>query len=128
MRTAKRVPAPPGWAALPTSRSARWFLPRRPGVTTKRSVLVHHPVTIRSWVGWKAARFLAARGGLQLLRASAMLPREVWEPLAGLIPTAGARAVARANHPGRFFSLVVGTEGELVAFAKIARDSRGADP
>lgn len=127
-RPLERVPDPPAeWAALPTSRSARWFLPRRPGVTTERSFLIHHPVTIRSRIAWEAARFLAARGGLRLLPSSAMLPREVWRAVAGLIPKGGALAVARANHPGRFFSMVVGAEGELVAFVKVARDSSGAD-
>jgi hypothetical protein len=128
MRPSPRVPDPgPEWAALPTSRSARWFLPRRPGVLTNRSFLIHHPVTIRSRVGWEAGRFLATRGGLQLLRSSAMLPREVWDPVADLIPAGGALSVARANHPGRYFAVVIGAGGDLQAFVKVARDSRGDD-
>jgi hypothetical protein len=35
-------------------------------------------------------------------------------------------AVARANHPGRFLSLVFGADGRPVAFVKVARDSAGA--
>jgi hypothetical protein len=56
-----------------------------------------------------------------------MMPREVWDRVAPLIPVGGALAVARANHPGRFLSLVVGEQGELRAFVKIARDSIGSE-
>lgn len=127
-RPTERVPDPrPEWAALPTQRAPRWFLPREPGRRTERSFLIHHPVTTRSRVAWKAARFLAARGALRVLRPSAMLPREVWDPVAGLIPKGGALSVARANHPGRFFALVVGAEGDLLAFVKVARDSAGTE-
>jgi hypothetical protein len=51
----------------------------------------------------------------------------VWEATVHLIPKGGAVAVARANHPGRYISLVVGADNRLVALVKIARDSVGAD-
>jgi len=62
-----------------------------------------------------------------LLRPSALLPREVWDPVASLIPRHGALAVAKANHPGRFLALIVGQRGELRAFVKVARDSHGCE-
>ncbi|HEX6207132.1 MAG TPA: hypothetical protein VF058_02125 [Actinomycetota bacterium] len=127
-RAPERVPDPTReWATLPTSRAPRWFLPRRRGTATRRSFMIYHPVTLRSRVGWEAARRLAAVGALELLRPSNMLPREVWEPVAGVIPQGGALAVARANHPGRFLALVVGADGDLLAFLKVARDSVGSD-
>jgi len=112
---------------LPWSRSPRWYVPRNPGIITRRSFLIYHPVTLRSRLGWEAARSLAGRGAFRLLRPSALMPREIWDPVASLIPSGGALAVARANHPGRFLALVVGDRGELRAFVKIARDSVGSE-
>jgi thymidylate kinase len=117
----------PDWVTLPWSRSPRWYVPRNPGLVTRRSFLIYHPVTIRSRVGWEASRVLAARGAFRLLRASAMMPREIWDPVAPLIPPGGALAVAKANHPGRFLALVVGNRGELRAFVKVARDGLGSE-
>jgi hypothetical protein len=127
---APRPPVPdpePDWVTLPGSRSPRWYLPRRPGPVTRRSFLIFHPVTLRSRIGWELVRWLAAGGALRILPPSPLLPREVWDPIATLIPPRGALAVARANHPGRFFALIVGERGDLRAFVKIARDGVGSE-
>ena len=110
------APADPGpnWVALPWSRSPRWFLPREPAAHAKSSLSVYHPVTLRSRVGWEAARVLAGRGTFRLRRGSALLPREVWEAAGHLIPAGGGLSVARANHPGRFLALVFDREGRPV--------------
>jgi hypothetical protein len=56
-----------------------------------------------------------------------MLPREPWEAVVSIVPTGGSVAVARANHPGRFLSLVIDRNGTPVALAKVARDAAGAE-
>jgi hypothetical protein len=128
MVAAGRAPDPgPDWVALPSWRSPRWYLPREPAENTRTSLLVYHPITRRSRVGWEVARVLAARGLLGLRRGLPLVPNEVWEASAHLIPEGGGLAVARANHPGRFVSLVVGDKGQLRAFVKVARDSVGAE-
>jgi hypothetical protein len=90
------------------------------------SLFVYHPVTRRSRLGWEMARFAAGRGAFGIRRGLPLVPREVWEATARLIPEGGAMAIARANHPGRFISLVVSGDGRLKAFVKVARDSIGA--
>ena len=122
------VPADPGpnWVGLPWSRSPRWFLPREPAAHARSSLSVYHPVTLRSRVGWEAARVLAGRGTFRLRRGSSLLPREVWEAAGHLIPAGGGMSVARANHPGRFLALVFDREGRPFAFVKVARDTPGS--
>jgi hypothetical protein len=116
---------PANWVALPWSRSARWFLPREPASNAEAGLFVYHPVTLRSRAGWEAARVLAARGALRLLRGSSLLPHEVWEAAHDLIPTGGGLSIARANHPGRFLALVFDSGGHPLAFVKAARDTLG---
>jgi hypothetical protein len=128
MVAAGRVPDPgPDWLALPSWRSPRWYLPREPAENTRTSLSVYHPVTRRSRVGWEVARVLAGRGVFRLRRSLPLVPREVWEASAHLIPEGGGLAVARGNHPGRYVSLVIGRKGQLHAFVKVARDSVGAE-
>jgi hypothetical protein len=128
MVAAGRAPDPgPDWLALPSWRSPRWYLPREPAENARTSLFVYHPVTLRSRVGWEVARILAGRGAFGLRRGMPLVPREVWEASAHLIPEGGGLAVARANHPGRYVSLVVGDKGQLRAFVKVARDSVGAE-
>jgi hypothetical protein len=128
MVTAGRAPDPgPDWLALPSWRSPRWYLPRGPAENARTSLSIYHPVTLRSRIGWEVARTLAGRGAFGLRRGLPLVPREVWEASAHLIPEGGGLAVARANHPGRYVSLVVGHKGQLHAFVKVARDSLGAE-
>lgn len=128
MVVAGPVPDPgPDWLALPSWRSPRWYLPREPAENTRTSLSVYHPVTRRSRVGWEVARVLAGRGVFRLRRSLPLVPREVWEASAHLIPEGGGLAVARGNHPGRYVSLVFGPKGQLHAFVKVARDSVGAE-
>lgn len=117
----------PDWLALPSWRSPRWYLPREPAEITRTSLLIYHPVTQRSRFGWEVARVLARQNVLRLRRGLPLVPREVWEASAHLIPKGGGLAVARANHPGRYICLVVGDTGQLRAFVKVARDSVGAE-
>jgi hypothetical protein len=116
----------PDWVALPWSRSPRWFLPREPAANARAGLFVHHPVTLRSRIAWEAARVLAGWGTLRFRRGSALIPREVWEATAHLIPSGGGLAVARANHAGRFLALVFDDGGRPLAFVKVARDTTGA--
>ena len=116
----------PGWVTLPSARSPRWFLPREPPAHARASLSVYHPVTLRSRIGWEAARTLAGRGAFRLRRGSGLLPREVWEAACALIPIGGGLAVARANHPGRFLAIVFDVDGRLTTFIKVARDTVGA--
>jgi hypothetical protein len=127
MVTARRAPDPgPDWLALPSWRSPRWYLPREPAEKARASLFIYHPVTRRSRVGWELARILAGRGVFRFRRGLPLVPREVWEASAHLIPEGGGLAVARANHPGRYVALVVGDDGRSQAFVKVARDSVGA--
>lgn len=121
------VPDPgPDWVTLPSARSPRWFLPREPPAHARAGLSVYYPVTFRSRIGWEAARTLAGRGAFRLRRGSGLLPKEVWEATWALIPTGGGLAVARANHPGRFFALIFGADGRPTMFIKVARDTFGA--
>jgi phosphotransferase family enzyme len=115
------------WVALPWWRSPRWFLPKHPSGHAKAGLSVYLPVTIRSRIGWEAARALADRGAFRLLRGSGLIPREVWEAAGPLVPEGGGLAVARGNHPGRFGTLVFDEFGTAVAFVKIARDTPGSE-
>jgi hypothetical protein len=118
----------PDWVALPWSRSPRWFLPREPPENTRAALSVYHPVTARSRAGWEVARLIAGRGLFQLRRGYGLLPKEVWEAAAPLIPPGGGLGVARANHPGRYVCLVIGNgREEPRAFIKIARDTMGSE-
>jgi Phosphotransferase enzyme family len=126
MRSVPLADPGPNWVALPWSRSPRWFLPREPAAHARSSLSVYHPVTLRSRVGWEAARILAGRGAFRLGRGSPWLPREVWEAAGNLVPTGGGLSMARANHPGRFLALVFDRGGRPVAFVKVARDSAGS--
>lgn len=115
----------PVWVALPWARSPRWFLPREPAENARASLFVYHPVTLRSRAGWEIGRALAGRDTFRLRRGSPLVPREVWQAAGHMIPEGGGLSVARANHPGRFLSLVFARGGEPVAFVKIARDTMG---
>ncbi len=127
MVSAGQVPDPgPDWLALPSWRSPRWYLPREPAENARTSLSIYHPVTLRSRIGWEVARTLAGRGAFGIRRGLPLVPREVWEASAHLIPEGGGLAVARANHPGRYVSLVVGQEGQLPSIVKVARASVGA--
>jgi hypothetical protein len=117
----------PDWLALPSWRAPRWYLPKEPAEMARASLFVYHPVTRRSRLGWELTRFLAGRGVFGPRRGLPLLPREVWEASAHLIPEGGGLAVARGNHPGRYVSLVLGDKGQLLAFVKVARDSMGAE-
>lgn len=121
------APAPDsGWVALPTRRSPRWFFPRASDATAQGSFLIYHPVTLRSLAGWEVARAMAGVGGFRLLSRYSLLPREVWDAAAPLIPPGGSISVAKANHPGRFLALVVDERGAPLAFVKVARDTIGS--
>ena len=113
------------WVALPWSRSPRWILPRGPSWQAKAGLGVYHPVTLRSRLGWEAARALAGRGAFRRLRGFGLIPNEMWEAAAPFVPRGGSLASAKANHPGRFHALVFDAEGRPVAVVKVARDTVG---
>jgi hypothetical protein len=62
-----------------------------------------------------------------LRQGTTTLPREALDAAVPIIPPGGSIAVARANHPGRFLSLVSDQDGSPVAFVKVARDTAGAE-
>jgi peptidoglycan/xylan/chitin deacetylase (PgdA/CDA1 family) len=112
--------------ALPWARSPRWIIPRQPPRLTRAGLDIHHPVTFRSRIGWEMTRALAGRGMFRSLPRYPLIPREVSEVVAGVIPVGGSVSVAAANHPGRFLALVLDRAARPVLFVKVARDSVGS--
>jgi len=117
----------PGWAALPSGSSPRWWLPRGPRLVAGAGIRVYQPVTTVGRMEWEAARILAACSGFRLLPRGEAPPREVRERLAEVVPTGGTYAVMRANHPGRYVALLIDEGGRPTAVAKVATTREGED-
>jgi hypothetical protein len=115
------------WTNLPVHGTPRWILPTGNRRVARASLRVHNPMTWRGSATWHAARGLAALGALRLIAEGAAPPDEVMDVLAPHIPSGGAVAVARANHPGRFVALLLDRGGSCTGVAKVASDRPGGD-
>lgn len=114
-----------GWAALPRRTSPRWSLPRGPARVAASSLLIYQPMSPARRVAWEVGRRVAGLGGFRLLPRGVSPPRRVRELLAPFIPSRGSIAVARANHTGRFFALIVDGHGDPHVLVKVATDGVG---
>ena len=114
-----------GWTGVPKKTSARWVLPRAPRAVALSGLMVYHPVTPFSRLGWEAARAMAWLGAFRLLPAGSNPPPDVTDALAPHLGLRDTLSVARTNHPGRWVGLVLGPRGAFKAVAKVARDERG---
>ncbi|MGH2756361.1 MAG: hypothetical protein ACRDI3_01070 [Actinomycetota bacterium] len=112
----------PGWAVLPFSRSPRWWIPRGPSRTVRAALSVYQPVTRKGRLGWEGARLLAYLGIFRLLPRGAAPPIEVRSRIRPHIPRGGTFAVSRANHPGRFVTLLMDKGGRAAGLAKLATE------
>jgi thymidylate kinase len=110
---------------LPSSRNARWVLPRTPRSNAEAGLHIYHPVTVRGLVGWHLARSAASMGLFALMPGGDGPDPMVVERVAPHVPEGGTTAVARTNHPGRFVALILDAEGHSVAVAKLASDELG---
>jgi hypothetical protein len=113
-----------GWAALPTTSRPRWWLPSRPGRSTRAALAIYQPVTRRGRAGWRAARMAAGLGGFQLLPRAAP-PEPVLDLVGPYVPAGGQYSVMQANHPHRFVTLVVDRAGRPFRVGKVALTTDG---
>jgi thymidylate kinase len=110
---------------LPSSGNTRWVLPRTPRSIAEAGLHIYHPVTVRGLVGWHLARAAASMGLFALMPRGDTPDRMVMERVSPHVPEGGTLAVARTNHPGRFVALILDSEGNSVAVAKLASDELG---
>ena len=115
----------PGWAALPSTSSSRWLLPRGPRKAARSGLSVYQPVTPSGRVGWEAARGIATVGLFRLFPRGGSPPEEVRELVAPYIPKHGVLSVMRANHADRFVVSILDPGGDVLAVAKVALDEAG---
>lgn len=114
-----------GWCSLPPGTGNRRSVPRGPARVARSSLRIYQPMSPTRRVAWEAGRLLAGWGGLRLLPRSHPAPRAVREKVAPFIPRRGSIAVARANHAGRFFVLVLDSHGDPRLLVKVATDDPG---
>jgi thymidylate kinase len=120
-----RVVAHGGWAALPSRRDPRWFVPRAPIRATRDALQIHRPVSNRAVAAWAAGHALAVVGAVRLLPRAAP-DRELLDRLEGLVPPGGTLATSRSNHAGRATALVMDHSGTSLALVKTSSDDAGA--
>jgi hypothetical protein len=116
----------PGWAGLPPGRH-RWWIPRRSKEVARSALRIHQPMTPSGRIVWDAARFVAGLGGFAALPRGAAPWGTARELLAPFIPRGATFALGQANHHGRFFALIIGSDGRRLAWAKLATDAAGCD-
>lgn len=114
-----------GWAPLPRRGPPRWHFPRGPAAAAASSFLVYQPMSPGRRVAWEIGRRTAAIGGMRLLPRGTAPPRAVRVLLAPYIPARASVALARANHPGRSFALILDAHGDPHVFVKVATDLAG---
>ena len=115
----------PGWTGLPSRDTPRWTMPRAPRRVAKSALRVYHPVTVRGYGGWVAARVFASVGGFRLLPAGPVPTKEILDTVRPYAAGAASIALARTNHHGRYIALLLGSRGEGRGIAKIATDESG---
>jgi thymidylate kinase len=113
-----------GWAALPSARSPRLIVPRRPRAYAHGALRLEHPATAKARTGLRVARAGIAAGGMSLTRRTAF-PEEVRDALAPHLSPGSTVALKRATHPGRFIAVELGARGQPLALVKLATDDLG---
>ena len=113
-----------GWAALPSERSPRLIVPRRPRAAAHGALRLEYPATAKARSGLRLARAGIAGGGLNLTRRTAF-PEEVRDALAPHLAPGSTVALKRATHRGRFIAVELGVRGEPLALVKLATDDLG---
>jgi thymidylate kinase len=121
-RSASRVSG--GWAALPSRRNPRLYVPRGQRAAALAALRLEAPSKTTSRLGLRLARAAVQMGALRLL-GGASPPVEVRRTIAPYVPPGGTLAVKRAIHPGRYLAAVLDPDGSPVALAKVATDERG---
>jgi thymidylate kinase len=114
-----------GWAAIPSRRDPRWFVPRGPVSATRAAFRVHRPVSSRAIAAWGVGRALATTGAFRLLPRAAP-GRELLDRLDELVPPGGTLATSRSNHAGRATALVMDGAGTALGLVKTSSDEAGA--
>jgi hypothetical protein len=111
------------WLALPTAASPRWLLRAAPPAMALAGLRVYHPVTWKGFVGWQAARLVAASGALRVVPARGTAPPEVLDVLHDYVSEGRVLGIARLR-AGRF--IVLGIDESRQRFvAKVAVDPAG---
>jgi hypothetical protein len=128
VRTRKNEPArrrPPRPVRPPGASPGRWLIPRAPRKASMSGLRVYYPVTAKAQLGWGVTLAGAAMGAFRLLPGQD-LPKDIDRVLSH-VPSGGAVALARSNHPGRYVALILGERGEPLTAAKIAADVAGRE-
>jgi RecA/RadA recombinase len=118
-------PTADAWVALPTSRIARWVVPRRPRRAARSSLRIHRPVSGRALAGWSLGYAAATMGALRF--ASPVRPAAwIVDRVADLVPSGGTLATARSNHTGRALVMILDHRADLRFVVKVSSDAEGA--
>jgi thymidylate kinase len=113
-----------GWAALPSTRNPRLYVPRGQRAAGLAALGLEAPSKRTSRLGLKLARAAIHTGALHLLGGHAP-PAQVRRAIAPYVPPGGTLAVKRAVHPGRYLAAVLDPDDSPVALAKVATDDVG---
>lgn len=114
-----------GWTRLPSRKRARWMIPRAPRAVARTGIRIYQPVTMKGLIGWTAAGIACSIGANRFFPRGGAPPRQVREALGPHIPPHSTVALMKADRPGRFVALVIGTDGTLRMVAKIATSEEG---
>ncbi|MDQ4058418.1 MAG: aminoglycoside phosphotransferase family protein [Actinomycetota bacterium] len=112
------------WTGLPRPLYPRWTLPRHPHADVTRALYIYHPVTLRGFLGWHAARALAASGGFRSLPPGRPPPAQIRALSEETSPGWQILAVARTNHPQRYVALLESPAGDQ-RFLKVDQNEVG---
>ncbi len=87
--------------------------------------MVHHPISIKSRLGWEILRLICKFDLFRVLPGGAGPPQRVVDALAPYTLPSGSFAVARGNHEHRYIALALSQDGIPRCILKLAFDSAG---
>jgi hypothetical protein len=113
-----------GWAAVPSARRPRLYLPQRPAIAALGGLRLEAPSKPSSRLGLNVARAAVACGALRAFPTTSP-PTLVRKALAPHVPAGCTIAVKRSIHPYRFLAVILNVSGAPIALAKVATNEHG---